>query len=109
MSPRALALVVLSLLASSAAGAQGVARDRTTAAAAVTGTSSLSGRIVSVEGSPVRRAQIQLTSSDGRVRRNVTTDADGGYAFRELPAGRYTIRASKGGYITFGFGQNALN
>src|SRR6187397_678605 len=109
MTSRCGALLIVWLLASSAAGTQGVARDRTAAPTARGGTSSLAGRVVSVEGSPVRRAQIQLSSSDGRVRRNATTDGDVGYAFAELPAGRYTIRASKGGYVSFAFGQRALD
>jgi hypothetical protein len=86
-----------------------VARDRPATAAVAGGTGSLSGRVVSAEGSPVRRAQLQLSSADAPVRKNATTDNDGRYTFTELPAGRYTIRASKGGYIQIAFGQTTFN
>ncbi len=109
MTVRPLAVVILCLLVSSDAWAQAVARDRPPATPPAAGTGALSGRVVSAEGSPVRRAQIQLTSPDARVGKTATTDNDGRYAFAELPAGRYTIRASKGGYISFAFGQRALN
>jgi hypothetical protein len=109
MTVRRLAVVILCLLAGSPAGAQVVARDRPAAAAAAGGTGVLSGRVVSAEGAPVRRAQIQLTSPDARVGKTATTDNDGRYTFTGLPAGRYTIRASKGGFVSFAFGQKALN
>jgi hypothetical protein len=38
-----------------------------------------------------------------------TTDNEGRYSFAELPAARYTIRASKNGYVNVAFGQKALN
>jgi hypothetical protein len=104
--------VVMCVLASSGAawGEQQPARDQPAGRpAARSGTSTLSGRVVSTEGSPVRRAQVQLISQDAGVRKATTTDNDGSYAFAELPAGRYTIRASKGGYVSFAFGQKAMN
>lgn len=110
MSVRRVAVVVvLSLFVSSVAGAQVIARDRRSVAPAAVGTGALSGRVVSTEGAPVRRAQVQLTSPDARVGKSATTDNDGRYAFTDLPAGRYTIRANKGGFVSFAFGQKALN
>jgi hypothetical protein len=109
MTIRRLAVVILCFLVSSVAGAQGVARDRPSTAPAAVGTGMLSGRVVSAEGAPVRRAQMQLTSPDARVGKTTTTDNDGRYTFTELPAGRYTIRASKGGFVSFAFSQKALN
>jgi hypothetical protein len=109
MTFRRVAIVILCLLVSSTAGAQAVARDRRPVAPQPVGTGALGGRVVSAEGSPVRRAQIQLTSSDAGVRKAATSDNDGRYSFSELPAGRYVIRASKGGFVTFAFGQKAIN
>jgi hypothetical protein len=37
--------------------------------------------------------------------RSVTTDADGRWELRGLPAGRYTVTVSKGGYLTLQYGQ----
>jgi hypothetical protein len=107
--PRA-AFLFLCLLVTSGASAQGVARDRPSLATPVpAGTGTLSGRVVSTEGTPVRRAQVQLAASDARVRQMATSDNEGRYTFTQLPAGRYTLRASKGGYVNVAFGQSALN
>src|SRR5918993_1545352 len=103
------AFVILSLLVTSGAWAQGVARDRPSAAPVPAGTGALSGRVVSTEGAPVRRAQVQLAASDARVRQMTTSDNEGRFAFTQLPAGRYTLRASKGGYVNVSFGQSAIN
>ena len=55
--------------------------------------------------SPVRRAQVRATSPDTRSARLSTTDADGRFELRDLPAGRWTISATKGGFVTQQFGQ----
>jgi protocatechuate 3,4-dioxygenase beta subunit len=73
--------------------------------AAAVGTSSLSGRVVSPEGTPLRRTQLTVTGSEPGARRAAFTDSDGRFAFTALPAGRYTIRANKGGYINLAYGQ----
>jgi len=53
----------------------------------------------------VRRAQVRATSADTRSARLSTTDADGRFELRDLPAGRWTISATKGGFVTQQFGQ----
>jgi hypothetical protein len=53
----------------------------------------------------VRRAQVRATSPDTRSARLGTTDADGRFELKDLPAGRWTITASKGGFVTQQFGQ----
>ena len=55
--------------------------------------------------SPVRRAQVRATSPDTRSARLSTTDADGRFELKDLPAGRWTISATKGGFVTQQFGQ----
>ena len=55
--------------------------------------------------SPVRRAQVRATSPDTRSARLSTTDADGRFELKDLPAGRWTISATKGGFVAQQFGQ----
>ena len=70
-----------------------------------TGTSRISGRVVSTDGMPLRRATVRVTSTEIRVNRSATTDADGRYEVTSLPAGRYSIAVSRNGYVTLQFGQ----
>ena len=72
----------------------------------VQGTASIRGLVTSADtNSPVRRAQVRATSPDTRSARLSTTDADGRFELRDLPAGRWTISAAKGGFVTQQFGQ----
>jgi hypothetical protein len=77
-------------------------RDGATAA---TGTASITGRVVAADnGRPLRLAQVQLNSpAIGRTRTG-RTDANGQYSFTGLPAGRYTLTASRPGYVMQPFG-----
>src|ERR1043166_6043772 len=78
-------------------------RDNT---AVPTGTARLRGRVVSAEtGQPLRRAQVMVFATDIQLRRIVTRDGEGRFGGVELPAGRYTINASKGGYVSLQYGQ----
>ena len=64
------------------------------------------GQIVAADnGSPIRRAQVRVTSPDAREGRVATTDAQGRFEIKELPAGRYTLTASKGGFVSLQYGQ----
>lgn len=56
-------------------------------------------------GAPIRRAQIRAVSPGSRETRLVTTDAEGRFELRDLPAGRWELTASKGGYVTMRYGQ----
>jgi hypothetical protein len=70
------------------------------------GTASIRGLVTAADtNSPVRRAQVRATSPDTRSARLGTTDADGRFELKDLPAGRWTITASKGGFVTQQFGQ----
>ena len=70
-----------------------------------TGTARLRGRVLSVEnGGPVRRAQVRIMSQDIGSK-SAMTDADGRYEFRDLPAGRFNLSATKAGYVTVQYGQ----
>ena len=70
-----------------------------------TGTARVKGRLVTAEtGAAVRRAQVRISGSD-ILPKMATSDNDGSYEFRDLPAGRYTISATKSGYVSVGYGQ----
>jgi hypothetical protein len=76
------------------------------AVAQAAGTAIIRGRILAADnGSPVRRAQVRATSAELRAGRLATTDAQGRYELRDLPAGRWTLTASKAGYVTLQYGQ----
>ena len=71
-----------------------------------TGTSRIRGRVAMPEtGAPLRRAEVMLIAPEVGIRRVVTTDTQGRYEFADLPEGRYTVSASKGGFVTLQFGQ----
>jgi hypothetical protein len=81
-------------------------RAQPTRADAPRGTAILRGQIVAADnGSPIRRAQVRVTSPDAREGRLATTDAQGRFEIKELPAGRYTLSASKGGFVSLQYGQ----
>ena len=61
--------------------------------------------IAADNGSPIRRAQVRLASPDARESRVATTDTQGRFEIKELPAGRYTMTVSKAGFVTLQYGQ----
>ncbi|MBA2302578.1 MAG: carboxypeptidase regulatory-like domain-containing protein [Acidobacteria bacterium] len=71
-----------------------------------TGTARIKGRLVGAEtGAPVRRAQVRISGPE-IMPKAATTDNDGVYELRDLPAGRYTVNATKSGYVSVGYGQS---
>jgi protocatechuate 3,4-dioxygenase beta subunit len=71
-----------------------------------TGTARLSGRVLSADtGKPLRRAVVRAQSPELREGRSVSTEADGSWEIKELPAGRYSITVQKGGFVPVAFGQ----
>ena len=71
-----------------------------------TGTSRIRGHVFAADGGqPLRRAQVRAFSPELREQRLATTDAQGAYEFKDLPAGRYTLNASKGSYVGLQYGQ----
>jgi hypothetical protein len=67
-------------------------------------TASISGRVTSETGAPLRRAEVRATSNGG-LTRFTTTDTDGRYVVRDLPAGAFTLHISKSGFVPLYFGQ----
>ena len=76
------------------------------ATATPTGTASIAGIVVNDEtpGRPVRRAAVTLTGGDLTSGRTEQTDDDGKFAFGELPPGRYTLAASRPGFVRMAYG-----
>ena len=69
------------------------------------GTSVLRGTVVAADtGSPIRRALVRA-QGQGTGNRLATTDAQGRFEIRDLSGGRYTLSASKGGFVTVQYGQ----
>jgi hypothetical protein len=70
------------------------------------GTAVLKGQVLTGgSGAPVRRAQVRAMSMEGRGGGVTSTDAEGRYEIKELPAGRYNVTATKGGFAQASFGQ----
>src|SRR6188508_1899225 len=70
------------------------------------GTAVLKGQVLTGgSGAPVRRAQVRAMSMEGRGGGVTSTDAEGRYEIKELPGGRYTVTAMKGGFAQASFGQ----
>src|SRR4030095_10977775 len=70
------------------------------------GTATLRGHVLAADtGRPLRRAQVRIFAAEIRENRVATKDDDGGYEFKEVKAGRYTINATKGSYISLSYGQ----
>jgi hypothetical protein len=66
----------------------------------------IKGKIVAADsGRALRRVQVNLSSPDLSEARSVSTTAQGTFEFKELPAGRYTLTATRSGYIRLQYGQ----
>ena len=81
---------------------------RDAAAPAQKGSAVLRGRVVAADnGRPLRRARVTATregTGDDRVR-STSTSIDGRFELKELPAGRYRINVTRGGYLALDYGQ----
>lgn len=88
-------------------GAAGIPQ-RAQSAAQATGTARIRGSVVdAATGTPVRRATMRLRMTPATATWTAITDGNGAFEFPGLPAGRFTLTASKGGFITLGPGQKA--
>ncbi len=70
------------------------------------GTAVIRGRVMAADtGRPLRRAQVRVSSPELPQGRTVSTNPQGAYIVRDLPAGRYEIFVSRGGFLSIGYGQ----
>jgi hypothetical protein len=76
-----------------------------------TATASIHGRVVEAgTGIGLVRALVTMTGAAlSREGRSVTTDLEGRFVFSGLSTGRYTLEASKVGYVTLGPGQRRVS
>ena len=74
---------------------------------AAAGTAVVRGRVLASDtGRPLRRARVTLSGPElGREGRSSSTSLDGRYEITDLPAGRYTIRVTRSGYLPLQYGQ----
>jgi hypothetical protein len=70
------------------------------------GTAIVRGKIVSAEGRPLRRVQLRLSGEPLSDSRTASTNGLGQFEIGELPAGRYTLTATRAGYLGMTFGQS---
>lgn len=79
-------------------------RDPT--APVVKGTGAIKGKVTTADGGrAMRRVQITLASPDLSEGKTMSTNSQGVFEFTELPAGRYTLTASRAGYLRLQYGQ----
>ena len=97
--------VVLLMVSASVVGAQQLP-PRDAEVKPTFGTASVSGVVLNDEEQPhaVRRAIVTLSGAGLRPNRSVITDDDGKFAFVNLPAGRFTLTASRASFITSAYG-----
>ena len=102
---RATRLAPLVLIAAVGGGAFERSHLSAQTASPVSATAVVAGVVVK-DGTtePVRRAEVTLNNTDRSVGRTFTTDTDGRFVFRDLPAGRYTLQAQKTAWITSSYG-----
>lgn len=85
-------------------GGRGGAAPRDNARIAPTGTGVIAGRVLAADtGRPIKRARVVVTGG-GRPHAT-TTDEQGRYKIAGLPAGNYSITATKTGFVDGVFGQ----
>ena len=66
----------------------------------------ISGRVLGADNArPITRALVRLVAQELPGGRTALTDNSGAFEFTELPTGRYTLTASKAGYVGLSFGQ----
>ena len=68
------------------------------------GTAVIRGRVFTADGRPLRRVQVILRGSSIS-ERIVGTGLEGEYEILDLPAGRFTLVARRGGYLPSDYGQ----
>jgi hypothetical protein len=74
----------------------------------VVGTAVIKGRIVAADsGKPLRRARVTIRAPElgTENQRTTSTNLDGRYEFKDLPAARYRLSVTRGGFLGLDYGQ----
>jgi hypothetical protein len=107
MSTPSVRLTVTLLVSAMLTLAAPAAQQRDTGARdSSSGTGAIAGIIVSGDSSraPIRRAIVTLSGSGTRANRSAITNDDGRFQVERLPAGRYTVTATKHAYLPAAYG-----
>ena len=103
------AICLLSLLPATLFAQAAPPRDAGAAAnqqPAPTGTAEISGTVMMAGGTqPARKTRVNLSGAELRGSRSVTTDDSGRFSFTALPAGRYSLSATRPGHTSVTYGQ----
>jgi hypothetical protein len=103
---RTIAFLLAALLVPTTSRAQGTPTAPSRDTAARTGSARIRGHVFAADsGTPLRRAQVRVFAPELRENRVTTTDGQGAFELKDLPAGRYTVSASKGSFVTLQYGQ----
>src|SRR5262245_65691148 len=71
------------------------------------GTATIRGRVVAEgSGTPISRVQVRLNTPDSTAGKSAVTDRNGRYELTELPAGKFTLSASKANYVGVSYVQD---
>jgi len=101
------AVVVVAFAATVVASSIAAAHQTRDARQAVaTGTAQIAGTIMSGDATPVpvRRVTVTLVGEQHATRLVAVTDDAGAFTFTSLPADRYSLQASKAGYVPMNYG-----
>jgi hypothetical protein len=105
-------LFLVSLTTLDLTAGQQPAPPRDTSAAAGKGTGVIRGRVVAADtGRPLRRARVSAAGIGlGAAGQKATsTGLDGSFVLKDLPAARYRITVTRGGYLRIEYGQRRPN
>jgi hypothetical protein len=100
------AVAAVAVVCVSSVDADGRRQTRETPIEPTVGTGEISGVIVTAEPQPrpVRRVVVTLTGSELRPKRGAITDDEGRFSIGGLPAGRFTLTATRAGFVTSVYG-----
>ena len=99
-------LLVASVVALGVSTSAEVVREQQRDPRTLVGSALITGVVMSDEATPqpLRRATVTLMSTDSPIVKTAFTDAAGRFTVPELPAGRYSLSATKGGYVRMSYG-----
>jgi hypothetical protein len=70
------------------------------------GTATIRGRVVAdVSNAPIGRVDVRIATVDSPNAKSAVTDGNGRYELTNLPAGKFTLQASKPNYVALSYGQ----